>query len=1034
MANCPEPAGWIRQSPANTRIPLCTVLSEGGETAFIGEMQKPLCRICIAAVLLFPGVRAIAQLPEGILDTQDPATSPPTPEESLEMISVPEGFSVSLFAGEPNIAQPIAIQYDDRGRLWAIESFSYIEWARKGQDRILIFEDTDNDGTFDSRKVFWEKGNHLSGFQVGYGGVWVCDAPELLFIPDSDGDDIPDGEPRVVLDGWALDAEHNFFNGLTWGPDGWLWGRHGIKKPSHVGKPGTPEKDRIELSCCIWRVHPITHDFEIVADGTINPWGLDWNAEGQPFINTSVIDHFWHLVPGARFERWADRGMTHPNPFTYEQMKPTSDHRHWFGGQKERKTYEGAGHEDLGGGHSHCGMVIYQADAWPEEYRGKAFFSNVLGQRINMDHIERSHSGYVASHGEDFLTSSSEWFRAVDLKQGPYGEMMVAEWTDLGECHDRDGIHRTSGRLYEVWYGDRAEKSEFNVSKRETEELVDLLFHENSWWRRHALRNLYERSAAGEEFPRSLVEELIGEAKETNVRDAVSAVDGIHAMLGGTGDWIFDLYAEAKAEEVRAHLVNLAFSSRTTDDETVTWLEKNVGTESGPLVHLAMASALQRVPVEKRWSIAEELSRKSIPPEDENLVLMIWYGMEPAVVSNAEAALELARSGIPPFLSEAIARRLVSGNRLNDVLTSLSLEQNGNNTIPVLQGILAELPASAEMPEAWPDTFAILESNPNREIQDAAFELALLFGDEEAEKKLIETVVSSKSNVERVRVLNLLTGTKSKLLGKRIWELIDDPVIGTEAIRSIPAYPGKNTAKRLLSEFHQTESSEKRTAILQALASRKELASVLVRGLKAGEIDKSLVPTYIARQLIDVSPKKEREDLEEFWGFNNDGQEQKEALLAIWKDRLPESNIAKADAAKGKLVYQRACSACHQMFGEGGVIGPNLTGSNRANLDYFLLNVLFPSEDVGEDYRLVTLSLKDGRTLVGNVVEENEKVITFREITQTTRIDKSDVKSRQVAEASLMPPGLLDTMTIEEVTDLVAYLRTTGPIDSVVAQ
>ncbi len=918
---------------------------------------------------------ATAQLPEGLVDTQDPSTSPPSPEESLEMITVPDGFQVSLFAGEPDVAQPIAINYDDRGRLWVVESFSYIEWKDKGQDRILIFEDSDNDGRFDSRKVFWDKGNHLSGFQIGHGGVWVCDAPNLLFIPDANRDDVPDSEPQVMLDGWALDAEHNFFNGLTWGPDGWLYGRHGIKKPSHVGKPGTPTEERIELSCSIWRFHPVRHEFEVYADGTVNPWGLDWNEEGQPFINTSVVDHLWHLVPGARFARWEGRGVTHPNPHTYDWMRPTSDHRHWVGGEQERKTY--TNHDEAGGGHSHCGMVIYQADSWPEEYQGRAFFSNVLGQRLNMDHLARSQSGYVASHGNDFLKSSSEWFRAVDLKQGPHGEMMVAEWTDLGECHDRDGIHRTSGRLYRVWHGDSPKPETIDVAALDTKELLSLLQHENVWWRRHALRNLYERAASGEQLTEAQLGELMNTAKSGSVRDAISAIDALHAMDNTNPSWPREIYDSNRGSErdaIRAHLLILLFTEKTPDADLIAWLENQIPDERSPLVHLAMAAALQRIPVESRWKAASLVSQLPIPESDENLVIMTWYGLEPTVETHTGDAVELALADIPSFLATSIARRGVSAGALDTVLAGLKESVSSANAQDVLEGILLALPSKVEMPASWPALYASIQAQSDKAAQAAAARLAIRFGDTSAEQELVTRVMNPElPKQERIELLDLLSSAKSPSIGEKLWSLVEDPELGPHAIRALTLYPAKDTAPRLLELFASTKDRDLETTILQTLAARKDFADALVQALRDGDIAKERVPTYVARQLATVASEKKQ--FAEFWGLDEVNTEQKAALLAKWKDRLPEHYLANADPAHGREVFLRTCSACHQLYNEGGQIGPNLTGSNRANLDYFLLSVLFPGEDVSEDYKLVTMSLKDGRMLAGSVIEENEEVL-----------------------------------------------------------
>ena len=166
------------------------------------------------------------------------ADGPLPPKEAAASIKLPPGFKATLFAGEPDVTQPMSITFDDRGRMWVVECRSYPKWlpadAKEGKDRILILEDTDNDGTFDKKMVFLDKGVNLSSIEYGFGGVFVTQLPNLVFIPDANGDDVPDGPPQVLLDGWDLKAVHNVVNGLTWGPDGWLYGCNGILSNSRT--------------------------------------------------------------------------------------------------------------------------------------------------------------------------------------------------------------------------------------------------------------------------------------------------------------------------------------------------------------------------------------------------------------------------------------------------------------------------------------------------------------------------------------------------------------------------------------------------------------------------------------------------------------------------------------------------------------------------------------------------------------------------------------------------------------------------------
>ncbi|MBW3541637.1 MAG: dehydrogenase, partial [Planctomycetes bacterium] len=245
------------------------------------------------------------------------APAPLSPQETPGQMSLPEGFHATLFAREPDVVQPIAFTFDDRGRVWVVECLSYPDWhveGTGGRDRVLILEDTNGDGRSDKRTVFWDKGANLTGIEFGFGGVWLCATPNLIFIPDRDADDRPDAEPEVVLDGWDLEARHNVFNGLTWGPDGWLWGLNGILSNSLVGDPDLPDEQRTPLNCGVWRMHPVTRDFEVVASGTTNPWGLDFDKHGNAFITNCVIKHLFHVVPGGHYDRMFGQDL---NPYVY---------------------------------------------------------------------------------------------------------------------------------------------------------------------------------------------------------------------------------------------------------------------------------------------------------------------------------------------------------------------------------------------------------------------------------------------------------------------------------------------------------------------------------------------------------------------------------------------------------------------------------------------------------------------------------------------------------------------------------------------
>ncbi len=414
---------------------------------------------------------------------------------------MPEGFSVGLFAGEPDIHQPIAMCLDDRGRVWVAEAYIYPrrhphrgpllpnDQKAKG-DRILIFEDTNADGKFDKRTVFMEGLNLVSGLEVGFGGVWIGAAPYLLFVPVKDGEDKPAGPPQILLDGWGWHDTHETLNTFTWGPDGWLYGCHGVFTHSRVGKPGTSDDQRVPVNAGIWRYQPTRHVFEVFAHGTSNPWGLDFDDHGQAFCEACVIPHVFHIIQGARYQR---QGGSHFNPYTYADIQTVADHLHWQGANPW------AGNErsnSTGGGHAHCGLMIYQGGAWPQEYRNKLFMGNIHGRRLNMDVPKPKGSGYVVSHGSDFLLANDAWARFINMRYGPDGNVYLIDWYDKQACHrnEPEVWDRSNGRIYKISY--RGTKPVLvDLRKKSDAELIDLQLHPNDWYVRHARRILQERYA-----------------------------------------------------------------------------------------------------------------------------------------------------------------------------------------------------------------------------------------------------------------------------------------------------------------------------------------------------------------------------------------------------------------------------------------------------------------------------------------------------------------------------------------------------------
>ena len=575
---------------------------------------------------------------------------PFTPLEAAKTMQVPKGFNVTLFAGEPDIKQPIAFCIDDRGRLWVAEANNYPDKNAGKKDRIIILDDTDGDGRHDKRIVFYDKLEYVSGIEVGFGGVWVMSIPNFYFIPDADYNGVPDGEPVVLLDGFGTHANsHTIANGFAWGPDGWLYGTHGITNWSLPGKPGTPKEKRRRFEGGVWRYHPVRHMWEPFAIGTTNPWGIDWNEYGHAFVCNCVNPHLFHIIQGAHYEPSRNRPT---GRFAYERIPTIADHLH-FTNTKTIRAGIGTPEEDAaGGGHAHSGTMIYLGDNWPAKYRGDVFMNNIHGRRINHDRLARKGSGYAASHAPDVMRARDPWFVGVTLAYGPDGGVYVSDFSDTGECHHTRNTQKHTGRIYKITFG-KPKPWKGDIGKLNILELVKLQSHPNEWFTRHARRVLHERQANT-----SVLAKTLKSSRSVPLR--LRALWALR-VTGNLDEKKLEGLLQDSSEHLRAWAIQLLCENRKPSEVARAEFARMAHEDKSPLVRLYLASAMQRLLLKQRVPVLAHLLAHTEDKDDQNLPLMYWYATEPVVAADRVAAVKLLTACQIPKVRQFITHRMATG-------------------------------------------------------------------------------------------------------------------------------------------------------------------------------------------------------------------------------------------------------------------------------------------------------------------------------------------------------------------------------------
>jgi putative heme-binding domain-containing protein len=950
----------------------------------------------------------------------------PTPQEALAQLKVADGFAVDVAASEPMVRQPLNVYFDERGRLWVVQYLQYPfpaglkvvrydQYLRavfdrtpppppnhiKGADRVTIIEDSNGDGVFDKAKDFLADLNIARSVVTGRGGVWVLNPPYLLFYPDKDRDDVPDGPPEVRLSGFGIEDTHSGANSLAWGPDGWLYGAH--------GSTCTADVQGVKfLGQAIWRYHPTTRAFEVFAEGGGNTYSLDFDSQGRVFSGTNGSARGLHYPQGAAFvKNWGKHGPL-MNPYSFG----------WF----EHMAHKGDTRRFS------QSMAIYEGAAMPS-LEGRFIAAMALTNRVLPATLARDTSTFRTDDGPPLIESASRWFRPVDTKVGPDGAIYIADWCDsrLSHLDPRDTWDKDSGRIWRLRAAGTLPKSErFDFAAMTGAQLVEKLSHPNKWHRQTALRVLWDR---GDSSLAAGLRELVTKERGQLALEAFWAVnacggfDPAYALQTLTHPnpmvryWTLRLLGDAKqvTPPVREALVKLA------------------GAEPEVEVRTQLASTARRLPAADAIPILRELLLRGEDAADKLQPLLLWWAIESKCATDRDAILALlAESPLwsAPIFRQTITSRL--GQRFTaerseaNLVTSahlLALAPTREDRLKLVEGMDTGLQGNAvtSVPAELRDRLGSLWSEG--EPVPALVRLGVRLGHAPALGVALDRVRDVKAlEAERRSFIELLAERREQALVPVLLELLRREKAESMQLaltNALQRFGDENIARAFL-ELAPESSQKVRAAVFAALCSRPPWARLLLDAVDAGSIKKEQVSPSNLLAIQGLRDAACDAVLNKHWSQLKPSSAEKEARILQVRKLLAS---AKGSAEAGRDIFKAMCATCHTFLKEGGKIGPDLTGYERDNLDFMLPAIVDPNLAIREEFTAFTAVTRDGQTLTGFIEAQTPQSVTMRDLTgQKLLLGRADLQSLTASPVSLMPEGLLEALGEQQVRDLFAYL------------
>jgi uncharacterized protein len=978
---------------------------------------------------------------------------PVAPAESARHMALPRGFEARLFVSEPEIAKPICMAWDHKGRLWIAETTDYPNERQQpgnGHDRIKICEDTDGDGKADKFTVFAEGLSIPTSLAFARGGVVVHQLPDTLFLKDNDGDDVAD-ERKVLFTGWGTGDTHAGPSNLRYGLDNWLYGIVG-----YSGFRGNVGGEDHRFSQGFYRFKPDGSKLEFLRSTNNNSWGVGFSEEGLLFGSTANgCPSVFMPIPNRYFERV--RGLSAAvlaNIADSYRFFPVTD--------KVRQV------DFHGGFTAAAGHALYTARAYPRNYwNSTSFVTEPTGHLVATFTLHEQGGEFAAHNGWNLLASDDEWTSPVAAEVGPDGQVWVIDWynfivqhnptprgfrTGRGAAYETPLRDKTHGRIYRIVYKDGKPSAPVRLVPTDPNTLIAGLKSDNQFWRMHAQRLLVERGQ------RDVVPDLVRLLQDRSVDEIGLNPAAIHAawVLHGLGvldgpatDGSVAAVTDALKHPSAGVRRNAILVLPHNDLASGRLIASGVLGDAEPQVRLAALLALADMP---RSSDAARALANAIAswPADTDQALTA-AGTAAAAAHDLEFLNALsARKPVPRrdapalLIADRVAEHYARGAPIDTagrLVTALD-ETGGPLAEAVVAGMTRGWPQGKppRLDEAQERAVSHLASTLSPTARGRLVGLAARWGNNGLARYSAEIAAGflatvrdeSRSDSDRTTAARQLIELRSNDAEAPL-QLLDlisprtSPVLTVGLVEAVGRSESAGVGALLTGRLG-TLTPAARQAALRTLVGRADWTAALMDGVEQGKArldelsldQKQALAAHPNRRLAARARRL-------LAGGLPDADRQKVI------DQFATLALKGGDAVRGKVVYTQQCSKCHAHSGEGGKVGPDLTGIAAHPKEEMLVNILDPSRSVEGNFVQYTVATRDGRVLNGLLASETRTTVELLDAEGKSQIiQRSDIEELAASKKSLMPEGFEKQLSAAQLADLLAFLSARGkylPLD-----